>query len=550
MCRVAVILILLAGPALAEAGYAQFVDVTKAAGLADFFNRQGTTRKDYILETVGGGAAFFDYDNDGWLDILLSRGTDIAGYKKGGEPVCALFRSNRDGTFADVSEKAGVLAKGWGMGVAVADYNDDGYDDFLVTGYGRNFLFRNNGDGTFTETAEKAGLLSPGLWSAGAVFLDYNQDGNLDVYVARYVKFDVNKPIERSARCAYKGLGVYCGPQGFESELHSLFENNGDGSFTDVSEPAGLRRIEGSFHGLGAIAFDYDNDGLTDLYVGNDSSPNILWRNQGDGTFLNTAVELGVAFSSEGMEQASMGADAGDLENRGWLDIYVTNFSGEPNALYRSNGERGFDDVTWTSGVGKVKLPFLSWSTHIVDFDHDQWLDILVINGHVYPEVDTAPVGTSYRQKNLLFRNLRNGKFERLGDQLGPAFQALYTGRGAAVGDYDKDGDTDIVINNMDAGPNLLRNEGTPNRWLQVALAREGRNRNALGARVYVRTGELTQMREVMSVSGYFSSSSRLLHFGLGENQKADQVTVVWPGGKKQVLQDVKADQVLVIREQ
>lgn len=530
--------------------YPQFSAVTVSAGLSGFRNKQGTPRKDYILESIGGGAAFFDYDNDGWLDILLVRGTDLETYRKhGGEAVSALYRNNRDGTFTDVTRKTGMdAARGWGMGVAIADYNDDGFDDIFITGYGRNFLFRNNGNGTFDEVAERAGLLSKGLWSTGATFFDSNQDGLLDVYISRYVKFDAANPVPRSASCEYKGLGVFCGPQGFESDPHSLYRNNGDGTFRDVSDPAGLRKAEGPHHGLGVIALDYDNDGRTDLYVGNDSTPNLLWHNMGNGRFVDVAVEKGVAFSADGREQASMGVEAGDLHNRGLLDLFVTNFSGQMNELYRNSSSHGFEDVTWDSGMALPATPYLGWSAHMADFGNSGWMDIFVVNGHVYPEVDTQPAGTNYRQKPLYFRNLRNGKFASIVP--GAPFEKSYTGRGAAIGDFDNDGALDILINNIDGAPVLLRNSGTPRQnWLEVLLHGHLRNRNALGARVSVRVGGATQMREINGASGYLSSSSRRAHFGLGASGQVDEVTIVWPNGRKRLLKNVKASQRLIIDE-
>jgi hypothetical protein len=344
-------------------------------------------------------------------------------------------------------------------------------------------------------------------------------------------------------------LSVFCGPQGFQSDPHSLYRNNGDGTFTDVSEQAGLRKVQGPAHGLGVISLDYDNDGLPDVYVANDSSPNLLWRNQGDGRFIDQAVETGAAFSADGLEQASMGVAAGDLENRGLLDIFVTNFSGQGSELYRNSPAHVFEDATWRAGIAKPSLPYLGWSAHMADFDGDGWLDILAVNGHVYPEVDTQPVGTSYRQKLLLFRNLRGDKFESAGERFGTPFEKLYAGRGAALGDFDNDGDLDILINNIDGPPTLLRNDGvTGGNWLQIALSGK-KNRNALGARIHLRAGGITQMREITSASGYLSSSSRRAQFSLGASTKADEVAIIWPGGKTQTLRDVRVNQLLVVPE-
>jgi hypothetical protein len=547
-CAFGAAAVLLAG--FAQESRPQFTDVTAAAGLAGFVNKQGTARKDYILESIGGGCAFFDYDGDGWLDVLLVRGSDLKTYQAGGEPVCALYRNHHDGTFIDVTAKSGLNARGWGMGVAIADYDGDGYDDIFITGYGRSYLFHNNGDGTFRDQAERAGVASRGLWSTGAVFLDYNRDGLPDLYVARYVTFDAGKPVPRSAQCQYKGLGVFCGPQGFRSDPHSLYRNNGDGTFTDVSAAAGIRAIEGPAHGLGVIGLDYDNDGWPDIYVANDSSPNLLWRSLGNGRFANAAVAANAAFSADGLEQASMGADAGDLENRGLLDIFLTNFSGQGSELYRNSPAHLFEDDTWQSGIAKPSLPYLGWSAHMADFDGDGWLDILAVNGHVYPEVDRQPVGTSYRQKLLLFRRTASKHFESIGDRLGNAFQEPRAARGAALGDFDNDGDLDILINNMDGPPVLLRNDGvTAGTWLQVELAGKI-NRDALGARVYIRARGLTQMREISSASGYLSSSSRRAQFSLGTSPRAEELRIVWPGGKQTVLHDVAGNRLIRVREE
>ncbi|MEX2262296.1 MAG: CRTAC1 family protein [Bryobacteraceae bacterium] len=531
------------GISFAAGSLPQFADVTRQAGLSGFVNKQGSVRKDYILESIGGGCAWFDYDRDGWLDIILIRGADLESYAKGGERVCALYRNNRDGKFTDATGKAGLAARGWGMGVTIGDYDADGREDMFVTGYGRNFLFRNKGDGTFSEVAGKAGLLSTGLWSTGAVFFDYDGDGRLDLYVARYVHFDASKPVRRGPGCKYQGMGVFCGPQGFHSDPHSLYRNNGDGTFMDVSEPAGLRKASGPYHGLGVVALDFDNDGRQDLYVANDSTPNLLWRNLGGGRFEEVAVARNVAFSSDGLEQAGMGVEAGDLFNRGLLDLHVTNFSREPNELYRNMADYFFEDITWSSGIGKVTLPYLGWSVHFADFDLDGWQDILTVNGHVYPEVDRAETGTTYRQRLLLFRNLADGRFESVGDKLGAGFAALHAGRGAAVGDYDNDGDLDVLIANIDDPPALLRNTGKPaHNWLQVGLEPAGASSH-IGARVYVTAGGLKQMREVRSQSGYLSVSDPRAHFGLGAAATADAVDVVWPDGKRVSTKNVKANQ-------
>lgn len=534
--------LVLSGSAIAE--FPQFVDISASAGLANFHNKQGTVRKDYILESIGGGCALFDFDNDGWLDILLVRGADLSTYSKGGEPVAALYRNNRNRSFRDVSVESGIAsARGWGMGVVTGDYNSDGLTDVFVTGYGRSFLFKNLGNGRFAEVGQAAGIASSGLWSTGAAFLDYDRDGLLDLYVARYVKFDHRKPVERSPLCKFKGLGVFCGPQGFASDPHSLYRNHGDGTFEDVSAKTGLRAAQPPFHGLGVMTLDYNNDGFTDIYVANDSTPNLLWRNSRKGTFVNAAVDDGAAFGADGREQASMGVASGDLGNRGLLDLFVTEFSGEAYSLYRATSQHGFEHATWSARMGAITLPYLGWSTHMMDFDNDGWLDILAVNGHVYPEADSPDSGTSYRQKLLAFRNLRDGKFVNIAPQLGPAFAMSYAGRGAAIGDIDNDGLQDVLINNIDGSPALLHNRGhSAGNWLVIDL-----NPASPGARIELRTKEFKQLRELSTAIGYLSSSSTLQHFGLGSATTAAEVLVTWPSGRKRAIQNTAANQILRI---
>ncbi len=495
----------------------ELLDVTAKAGLAGFVNRQGGAKKDYILESIGGGAAWIDYDKDGWQDALLVSG----------ETVCGLFRNQRDGTF----QKVPLAAKGMGMGVAVGDYDGDGWDDFLITGYGRNWLFRNQQGNGWEEVAERAGVLAQGLWSTGATFFDYDNDGRADLFVARYVKFDISRPVQRSSVCQYQGKSVFCGPQGFQSDPHSLYHGNGNGTFREVSKEAGIRTVTGPHHGMGVISLDYDNDGRSDIYVANDDTPNQLWRNLGNGKFKDMAVEAGAAFSPDGLSQSSMGVDAGDLFHRGVQDIFVTTFEGQPYPLYRGGKDGFFEDVTWASGLGRATLPFLGWGTNFLDLDNDGWLDIFVVNGHVYPEM-----GGGYRQRPLIFRNLRDGKFAEW-----PLLASPLPGRGAAIGDFDNDGDLDILINNIDAPPALIENRGKPaGNWITV----EAR----AGARVTVRTNGMTQFGEARWSSGYLSSSDHRLHFGLGEAAAADEIQIVYSGGRRETLKNVKANQRLARR--
>ncbi len=495
----------------------ELVDVTAKAGLAGFVNRQGSAKKDYILESVGGGAAWIDFDKDGWLDAVLVSG----------QTVCAIYRNQRDGTFQQVP----LAAKGMGMGVAAGDYDGDGWDDFLITGYLRNWLFRNKQGKGWEEVAEHAGVISQGLWSTGATFFDYDNDGHQDLFVARYVKFDISKPVPRSSICQYRGKSVFCGPQGFQSDPPSLFHNNGDGTFREVSDAAGIRPAKGPHHGMGAISLDYDRDGRPDIYVANDDTPNQLWHNLGDGKFKDVALEAGVAFSPDGLPQSSMGVDAGDLFHRGVQDIFVTTFEGQPYPLYKGGKDGFFEDVTWASGLGRATLPNLGWGANFLDLDNDGWLDILAVNGHVYPEM-----GSRYRQQPQIFRNLGNGKFEEW-----PLLPALLPGRGAAVGDYDNDGDLDILINNIDAAPSLYENRGKPaGNWITVETP--------AGAWITIKANGMTQTAEARSSSGYLSSSDRRVHFGLGPAAEIDEIEIAYGGGRHETLKKLKVNQRLLRR--
>jgi len=531
----------------------RFVDVTARAGLSEFRNTQGTLRKDYILESMGGGCAFIDYDNDGWQDILLVTGSTIEHYKRGGDPVCRLYHNRRDGTFEDVTAKSGLLTKGWGMGVAVGDYNNDGWDDLYITGYGRSFLFRNDGNGTFTEVAEAAGVAGAGKWSTGAAFGDYNKDGYLDLYVTRYVQFDLENPPHRDISkptCLFKGASVYCGPRGLPGEADALFKNNGDGTFSDETARAGISDLQNKYYGLGVVFFDYDNDGFPDIYVANDSTPSYLYRNNRDGTFTDVAIEAGVAYSGEGAEQAGMGVDVGDYDNDGFLDIFKTNFSHDTNELYHNKGDGTFEDVTWPSGVGEPSWLLLGLGTQFADFNNDGWLDIFVANGHMYPEVDRIDVGSSYWERPLLHMNERGSHFKEVGLSAGGALAEKYCARGAAFGDFDNDGRIGILINNIDSSPAFLRNDGeNRNNWIEIKTVGRQSNRDGIGCRIQLVAGAQRQMREIKSGGSYLSSSDLRAHFGLGQAAKIDSLKLVWPSGKVQVLADVAVNQILVIHE-
>ncbi len=498
-----------------------FTDVTAAAGLSGFRNTQGSPAKDFVIESVGGGCAFLDYDRDGHLDIILVRGSTLEKIRQGrGDPVAALYRNDGRNVFHDATQAAGLAASGWGMGVAVADADGNGWPDVLVTGFGRSFLFLNDA-GRFRQAE-----FSSSGFDTGAAFFDYDRDGKLDLYIARYVEFDPADPPRRNPACWYKGLDVFCGPRGLSGAVDSLYHNEGGGRFREVTEQAGLVDSRWRYYGLGVVAADFDDDGWPDLYVANDSTANYLYRNNRDGTFAEIATTAGVAYNDDGLEQASMGVDAADYDNDGRLDLVVTNFERDTNELYRNLGGGQFRDATMPSGIGPPSFLLLGWGVGFADFDHDGWKDLFVANGHVYPEVEGASLGTSYAQRHLLHYNLRNGRFEEWAARSGAALDRPWTGRGAAFGDYDNDGDIDILVNNIDAAPTLLRNDGgNRGRWI-------GFRGLPVGSRVTILAGGRRQVAEVKSAASYLSSNDPRLHFGLGAAARADRVTIRLPSGE------------------
>jgi hypothetical protein len=535
----------------------QFVDIADASGLSAVHQLGGSPGKKYILETTSSGVALFDYDGDGWLDVYFVNGGSL-------EIVCGqkppvnhrLFRNKRDGAFEDVTEKANVGGNGaWGMGVAVADYDNDGRDDLYVTNFGPNVFYHNNGDGTFTDVTAKAAGGDP-RYATGAAFGDYDGDGDLDLFVANYVELDLNhlpepggKNIEGSNFCFYRGVPVMCGPRGLKGAGDTLYRNNGHGTFTDVSKKAGVDDPKG-YYGFQPIWCDFDNDGDLDLYVANDSTPNYLYLNNGDGSFKEVGYPAGVAVNEEGREQASMGVAAGDYDGEGLMDVYVTNFSDDTNTLYPHDGQANFTDVTFQSGQGEVTLPPLGWGTAFFDFDNDGDVDLFAANGHVYPEVDKHDFGMTDKQRNLLFENDGRGKFAEIGRESGPGLAVVKCSRGAAVGDIDNDGDLDLVVNNLDDTPTVLRNDGgNRNHWIAFKLIGSKSNRRAINARVRVRAGERWQTGEVFSGSSYLSQNDFRVHSGLGRATKVDEVEIRWPSGTQTRLQDVKANQFLTVKE-
>jgi hypothetical protein len=544
---------LLAAPAFA----ARFTDVTVRAGLGAARNVSGAAEnKRLLLEEMGCGVALIDYDNDGWLDIFLVN-AKANNY---------LFHNNRDGTFTDVTRKAGLKLSGWGQGCCVGDYDNDGFDDLFVSCFGRNVLYHNNGDGTFTDVSEPAGVAGTGnRWGAGCCFLDYDRDGHLDLFVANYVNFDPAHapPPGDSDYCRYSRIPVPCGPQGFSGGSNLLYRNRGDGTFEDVSEKSGIASPRGSLtatyvrdhwrpvgsYGMGAAAADFDNDGWPDIYVACDTAPSLLYHNNRDGTFREIGVPAGCAFDENGVALSGMGAGVGDYDGDGWLDIVRTNFTDQVTVLYRNNGDGSFHDASLQAGLG-INTKYVGFGVGFLDFDNDGWKDIFVANGHVYSQLAGRKLHISYKQPRLLYRNLGNGRFEDVSAQAGPAIITPNLGRGCAFGDLDNDGYVDVVVNNLDGPPSVLHNaEKTQNNWLMVKCLGTRSNRSAIGSRVRVVSGQRAQTGEVMSGSGYYSQNDLRLHFGLGAAKRVELLEVRWPAGGTQALRDIQANQVLTITE-
>ncbi len=526
---------------------AKLTDIAKQAGLTAPTVYGGTDRKTYILEAIGCGVAFVDYDQDGWLDVFVLGGTTLEGVKGSTN---RLYKNNRDGTFTDVTEKAGLARSGWASAVCIGDYNNDGFDDLFLTYWGQNVLYRNNGDGTFTDVTKQAGLLETRTrWGAGCTFLDYNRDGHLDLFVSNYIDFkleSVPKPGETD-NCNWKGVPVNCGPRGLPPGSHSLYRNNGNGTFTDISKEAGIANARGSY-GMTAVAADFDNDGWPDIYVACDSTPSFLFRNNHDGTFTEIGLESGAALNEDGMEQAGMGLGIGDYDLDGNLDIFKTHFADDTNVLYRNTGKAIFEDVTIRSGLG-VETRFIGWGAGIVDLDNNGLPDLFYVTGSVYPEVEAKVPAYPYKTPRVVFRNLGGGKFEELIEQAGPGVAEAHSSRGCAFGDFDNDGDLDILIMNMSEPPSLLRNDLTGGgHWLKTKLIGTKSNRTAIGARVTLMYGGKQQTQEVLSQSSFYSVNDLRLHFGLGTATTAD-VVVRWPNGNTEKLSAVAADQLITIKE-
>jgi enediyne biosynthesis protein E4 len=531
-----------------------FTDVTKAAGIT-FINAAAAEKK-YIVESMGGGAAMFDYDGDGKLDLYLTNSYSVeAALANKPRPSAALYRNLGNGKFEDVAAKAGVADPGWAMGVSVADYDNDGDDDLYVTCFGPNTLYRNNsekgGNVTFTDVTKAAGVGDP-RFSTGAAWGDYDRDGDLDLFVANYVDFKLTDlpQFGKGELCRFRNIAVQCGPRGLPGAGDSLYRNNGNGTFTDVTKQAKVEDANG-FYGLGVVWTDFDDDGWPDIYVANDATPNYAYRNNHDGTFTETGLALGVAVDDNGVEQGSMGISVGDYDRDGRLDLIVTNFAEQYNTIYRKQADGAFSDVSRATKTAEVSLPYVGWGVKFFDADHDGWLDLLVVNGHVYPQIEGAYPGGQYQQRKLFYRNLRDGTFADASNEAGTALQERRASRGAAFGDYDEDGDVDVLVNDLDGPPMLMRNDSGAQRgnWLKLHLTGTKSNRNAVGARVEIKAGGLTQIDEVRAGDSYISHSDWRLHFGLGAARTVASVQVKWPSGLTEQWQNLPSNQTQTLIE-
>ena len=555
------VLVLLAGLVTVAAGATErqprpaapafsFVNTAREAGLTAITVYGGKDTNKYLLETTGCGVAVLDIDNDGWLDLFIVNGSVLEGFPSGQIPMGHLYRNRHDGTFEDVTAKSGIVQTGWGQAACSGDYDNDGADDLFVTSWGQNHLYRNRGDGTFEDVTIGAGLQTKkARWGAGCAFLDYDRDGRLDLFAANYIDFDLaSAPVPESGLCRYKGLPVACGPPGLTGGKNVLYRNAGNGKFEDVSERSGITRANGTY-GLGVSTLDFNDDGWVDLYVANDSNPSALYVNNKDGTFKDAGIEAGCAYSQDGKPQAGMGVAVGDYDRNGTVDLFKTNFAGDTSTLY-ANGGKGFcEDRTFSAGIG-LNTRWLGWGVAFVDLDNDGWLDIFIVNGHVYPEVERIKTEAGYKQRKVVYRNLGNGRFEDVSERLGPPVTTPAAGRGAAFADLDNDGDIDVVVNNIHAAPDLFRLDSPPDaQWLTLKLVGTRSNRSAIGARVRLIGSGGAQVQEVRGGGSYYSQNDPRVHFGLGRSATIERVEVRWPNGLEEQWTGLAPNAIVTLKE-
>ena len=527
-----------------------FTNIAREAGLTDVTIFGGTVTNKYLLETTGAGVAVIDYDGDGWLDVFVVNGSVLEGFPRGDPPTGHLYRNQRDGTFRDVTAAAGLTQSGWGQAACTGDYDNDGHDDLFVTYWGQNRLFRNRGDDTFEDVTEPAGLRNARpRWGAGCAFLDFDRDGRLDLFAANYIDFDLaSAPLPESGLCRYKGLPVACGPPGLSGGKNVLYRNAGNGRFDDVSERSGITHATGTY-GLGVSTLDFNNDGWVDLYVANDSNPSALYINNKDGTFKDVGVQAGCAYSQDGKPQAGMGVAAGDYDRNGTIDLFKTNFAGDTSTLYANDGKGLCEDRTFVAGIG-LNTRWLGWGVGFVDLDNDGWLDLFLVNGHVYPEVERLKTEAAYKQRKVVYRNLGNGHFEDITARLGAPVTTPAAGRGAAFADIDNDGDVDVIVNNMNTAPDVFRLDLRAGaHWTTLKLVGTESNRSAIGARVTLFGADGIQVQEVRGGGSYFSQNDLRVHFGLGASARIDRLAVRWPNGREEQWKDVAVDRILTLIE-
>ena len=527
-----------------------FTDIAAQAGLRDTTVYGGINSKKYIIETNGCGTAFFDYDNDGWMDIFVMNGSRLEGFAKGVEPTNHLYRNNKNGTFTDVTDKANLRHSGWGSSVAVGDYDNDGNEDLFLTYYGQNVLYRNKGNGSFEDVTAKAGFPTSGIrWGSGATFIDYDRDGKLDLFVADYLKFDVKTTPEpgKGATCFWKGIAVNCGPKGLPTDTNLLYHNNGDGTFTDVSEKSGIAKVTGRYS-MTAIVTDFNNDGWADIYVACDSTSSTLYRNNRDGTFTDVSLETGTAYNEDGNSQAGMGVTIGDYDNDGLPDIFKTHFADDLPVLYKNSGKGFFDDSSRMAGFDHTR--YVQWGTGFADFDNDGWQDILTVTGNVYPEVEKFFKEYPHRSPRLLYQNLGNGKFKDVSANSGTGITEPRSSRGSCYGDFDNDGDIDALVMNMNEPPLLLENNlKSENNWLTIKLVGTKSNRDAIGSRLTIKNGDTKQAQEITSQTSYYSHNDLRAHFGLGSLKKVEEVEIRWASGQVEIVKNINSNQFVTIKE-